>query len=64
MTIFDEYKTYTGDASILSSLLLEYDLAHFDLWKSRKVVVQPVIERGWLKDFYGAIKLYGGIERI
>ena len=38
MTIFDEYKTYTGDASISSSLLWEYDLSHFDWWKSRKVV--------------------------
>lgn len=62
MTIFDEYKTYTGDASISSSLLWEYDLSHFDWWKSRKVVVQRVIERGWLKDFYAAFKLYGGIE--
>ena len=62
MTIFDEYKTYTGDTSISSSLLWEYDLSHFDWWKSRKVVVQRVIEGGWLKDFYAAFKLYGGIE--
>ena len=50
MTIFDEYKTYTGDSSISPSLLWEYDLSHFDWWKSRKIVVQRVIERGWLKD--------------
>ena len=52
MTIFDEYKTYTGDTSISPSLLWEYDLSHFDWWKSRKIVVQRIIERGWLKDFY------------
>lgn len=32
MTIFDEYKTYTGDSSISPSLLWEYDLSHFDWW--------------------------------
>ena len=62
MTIFDEYKTYTGEVSISPSLLWEYDLSHFDWWKSRKIVVQRVIERGWLKDFYAAFNLYGGIE--
>ena len=31
MTIFDEYKTYTGDSSISPSLLWEYDLSHFGL---------------------------------
>ena len=62
MTIFDEYKTYTGEVSISPSLLWEYDLSCFDWWKSRKIVVQRIIERGWLKDFYAAFKLYGGIE--
>ena len=63
MTIFDEYKTYTGDSSISPSLLWEYDLSHFDWWKSpERFVVQRVIERGWLKDFYAAFNLYGGIE--
>ena len=27
MTIFDEYKTYTGEVSISPSLLWEYDLS-------------------------------------
>ena len=47
MTIFDEYKTYTGDSSISPSLLWEYDLSHFDWWKSRKIVVQRVIQFIW-----------------
>ena len=62
MTIFDEYKTYTGDSSISPSLLWEYDLSHFDWWKSRNIVVQRVIERGWLKEFYAAFNLYGGLS--
>ena len=58
MTLFDEYKEYPGDVTISPSLLWEYDLSHFDWWKSRKIVVQRVIERGWLKDFYAAFNLY------
>ena len=27
-----------------------------------EIEVQRIIERGWLKDFYAAFKLYGGIE--
>ena len=37
MTIFDEYKTYKGEVEISPSLLWEYDLSHFDWWKTRKV---------------------------
>ena len=62
MTIFDEYKRHSAQSSISPSLLWEYDLTHFDWWKSRKIVVQRVIERGWLKDFYAAFNLYGGID--
>jgi hypothetical protein len=62
MTIFDEYRNYKNEVSISPSLLWEYNLSDFDWWKSRKIVVQRIIERGWLKDFYAAFKLYGGIE--
>ena len=62
MTIFDDYKNYDGHLSISPTLLWEYDLSHFDWQKSKKIVVQRVIERGWLKDFYAAFNLYGGIN--
>ena len=62
MTIFDEYKNSQETYSISPSLLWEYDLSHFDWWKSRKIVVQRILERGWLKDYYAAFHLYGGIE--
>lgn len=64
MTIFDEFKTYIGDSSISFSLFEEYDLVHFDWWKSRKIVAQRIIERKSLKDFYTASKLYNNIERF
>ncbi|MEA5063075.1 MAG: hypothetical protein VB054_07080 [Petrimonas sp.] len=62
MTIFDEYKDHADQVSISPSLLWEYDLSNFNWLKSRKIVVQRIIERGWLKDFYAAFNLYGGIE--
>ncbi|MDR2815344.1 MAG: hypothetical protein LBB62_01375 [Proteiniphilum sp.] len=62
MTIFDRYKDYADQVSISPSLLWEHDLSGFDRLKSKKIVVQRIIERGWLKDFYAAINLYGGIE--
>ena len=58
MTIFDDYKKDKSSPSISPSLLWEYDLSHFDWWKSRKIVVQRVIERGWLTDFYAAFCRY------
>lgn len=62
MTILDDYPKYAGKCEISPSLLWEYDLSTFDWWKSRKIVVQRVIERGWLTDFYAALNMYGGIE--
>lgn len=62
MTIFDEYKKHGNIYSISPTLLWEYDLSNFDWWKSRKIVVQRVLERGWLNDYYAAFHLYGGIE--
>jgi len=62
MTIFDDYKKYKNLCSVSSTLLWEYDLSDFDWWKSRKIVVQRILERGWLKDFYAAFNIYGGIE--
>ncbi len=62
MTILDDYTKYKGKCSISPSLLWDYDLSTFDWWKSRKVVVQRVIERGWLTDFYAALNMYGGMD--
>ena len=61
MTIFDDYKKY-GACSVSPSLLWEYYLSDFDWWKSRKIVLQRILERGWLEDYYAGFNLYGGIE--
>ena len=62
MTIFDDYNPKTEHYTISPSLLWEYDLTHFDWQRSRKIVVQRVIERGWLRDYFAAFDLYDGIK--
>jgi len=55
---FDHYKEHP-EARIRPSLLWEYDLTCFD-WKNMKnIVLQRVIERGRISDFYAAMNLYG-----
>ena len=62
MAIFGDYKNHKGAHTVSPSLLWEYDLSNFDWWKSRKIVVGRVLERGWLKDYFAAFDLYGGVE--
>ena len=62
MTIFDDYKDNKGCHTVSATLLWVYYLAQFDWQRSRKIVVQRIIERGWLKDYFAAFDLYGGIE--
>ncbi len=62
MTIFDDYKEHRGEYAVSPSLLWEYDLSAFDWWKSRKIVVSRILEHGWLKDYFAAFDLYGGID--
>lgn len=62
--LFDDWKERDMQKGILKSLLWEYDLTNFDWENMKTVVMQRVIERGWLDDFYAAIKLYGGIDNV
>ena len=50
--------------TVTPSLLWEYNMNEFDWNTMRVVVVQRVIERGWLNDFYAILQLYGGVENI
>lgn len=57
-----EFKTLsysTGDEHVNTSLLWEYDLKGFDWDNMKPLVIQRVIERGCLSDFYAIIQLYG-----
>jgi hypothetical protein len=55
---FDNYKLHQK-AQIRESLLWEYDLDRFDWENMRILVVQRVVERGRMDDFYAILNLYG-----
>jgi hypothetical protein len=55
---FDNYKKHQ-DARLRSSLLWEYDLTRFDWNAMQNIVLQRVIERGRINDFYAVLNLYG-----
>ena len=55
---FDKYKEHS-EARINPGLLWEYDMARFDFYEMRNVVVQRVVERGWPDDWYAALNIYG-----
>lgn len=55
---FDDYQNHQ-QARLRPSLLWEYELEDFDWEAMRTVVLQRVIERGRMTDFYAALNLYG-----
>jgi hypothetical protein len=55
---FDGYQQYT-DACVRPTLFWEYDMSRFDWMKMRTLVVQRVVERGRMDDFYAILNLYG-----
>lgn len=69
MMFFDNYKQHP-EAQIRASLLWEYELNDFDWNAMRNIVVQRVVERGRIDDFYAVLNLYGlnefkeGIKKI
>lgn len=55
---FDDYKRFP-EATLNPKLLWDFNLSDFDYVNMRNVVVQRVIERGWPKDWYFMLNLYG-----
>lgn len=55
---FGSYKQY-GGAQIRKSLLWEYDVSRFDWQAMKTLVVQRVVERGRMEDFYAMLNMYG-----
>ena len=55
---FDNYKEHQ-EARIRSSLLWEFDLTRFDWNTMQSIVIQRVIERGRISDFYAVLNIYG-----
>lgn len=61
MILFDSYEQNKGRYKISPTLLWDYDLRHFDWQRNRCIVVQRVVERGRVEDYFAAFDLYGGI---
>ena len=55
---FEDYHNHRN-AEVRPSLLWEYDLEKFDWQQMRNEVVQRVLERGRMDDFYAILNLYG-----
>lgn len=55
---FEDYKLH-NEAQIRETLFWEYDLGCFDWQAMRSLVVQRVVERGRVVDFYAILNLYG-----
>jgi len=62
---FKDYKTKCN-AQIRESLLWEYRKDDVDYGKMKSIIVQRVIERGRMNDFYAILNIYGlsEIKRI
>ncbi len=55
---FEDYFNHKN-AEVRPTLLWEYDLSNFDWQQMRNEVVQRVLERGRMDDFYAILNLYG-----
>jgi hypothetical protein len=55
---FDNYKLHQN-SKVRDTLLWEYDMDRFNWEDMRNLVVQRVIERGRMDDFYAILNLYG-----
>ena len=55
---FDNYKSHQK-AQIRKTLFWEYDLERLNWKDMRTLIVQRVIERGRMNDFYAILNLYG-----
>lgn len=55
---FDGFEEH-ADAKVRESLLWEYDLSDFNYADMRNIVVQRVVERGRMDDFYAILNMYG-----
>lgn len=62
--IFSDWRQKSKGLQISRTLLWEYDLTRFDWLRFRVIVMQRVVERGTMNDFYAAIRLYGEIAKV
>ena len=62
--IFDDWEEKGKGIRIREKLFWECNMDAFDWYESRAFVMQRIVERGKMNDFYAAFRLYGGIESV
>ena len=62
--IFSDWKEKSKDLQISKSIFWEYEMSDFSWYEMRIIVMRRVIERGWMNDFYAAIRIYGGLRNV
>jgi len=63
--MFQDWKTKIKDNPQISQhLMWDIDKSQFDWDKMKLFIVQRVIERGDIDDFYAILQVYGGIEGV
>jgi hypothetical protein len=60
----DWQKKVKPDAQIPKRLLWDVDLKEFDMQEGRSFVVERVLQRGTMDDFYTIFKMYGGVRGV
>jgi hypothetical protein len=60
----DWEKKIEGNPQVSSHLLWDINPAEIDWYAMKKLIVQRVLERGTVEDFYAIFRLYGGIEGV
>ena len=60
--LFSDWKEKSKGLEVPTRLLWDVSLTDLDWYDIRKLLVQRVVERGKMEDFYAVIRLYGGIE--
>ena len=61
--MFEDWATHKKE-EISKSLLWEYDLSDFDWEGMKHTVVQRVIERGDINDYYAILQRYDGFSGV
>ena len=56
--LFDDYKD-SPESPLNPTLLWEYDTVNVDYFAMRNLIMQRVVERGWPKDWFAILNLYG-----
>ena len=63
--MFDDWESkINGNHHISKHLFWDIDISSIDWQKMKNFVVQRVIERGGMNDFYAMLRIYGGKEVV